>query len=1110
MPNNLKLSYTDGNIISGIDAKCCSEGVPLSVKLENTVFGQKYLIKYESIGPGNAVFEKNNTVVYSNTDSFLDISNIVSLSGSNLFLIKISVVLLDIDNIPVSTIEDIISVGCDADPPPRNTPTPTPTITPTVTSTVTNTPSITPTLSNTATKFVTPTPTTTTTNTTTPSYTPTNTPTNTVTPSITPTISLTPSITPTSTVTPSPSPSRGLPKVYFEAVRSGDCLDTEQVLYADLRGLLPQIPYSYEVQKSNSFIVVPTRGNFTSDTSNHRLKFYVSTNSLSQCNISYITLNIFEQGKLIGTKTIQLSCTGGIIAPTPTPRPAIDTSNARTFGCGEIIVPSKLVGYNQDSYRINTGLIEECYINLKYRFFSIPEKLTVYTSNDNLLYDTGFVGDVSKDPDTLDYIFCPSIEREAHTNFDSIGPYSTIRIRKPYGSTYIKLYSTKSCSSESEWEITSTCEEIVLPTPNPTKCPSGGDSPDPNVTPSPTPTLTPTPTTSSVCRYNLIGSVNCDSISVQNTNEFLSVDKTVSAILDGDRIYIGGSSTCIDSSYDISFTKIALAKLSSDDGSLDTLFGLNGKRTSIAYYNSQVLHNKLSKTLLQSVDARNKKIISISDNKYGFIITRFNVLGGVDSSFGVAGQRIITEINGIKLLESKDGIITQDRKILIIGEGFDTANNTRVLTIIRLTENGNIDTSFGSNGLSFVTTKFGNASSRLFNIHYSSVDNCMYIVGDAYSSVTKTNIIVIKVDTSGIDTSYGESGVLYITDIGSSSDIGLLSSKISGDSLIIFYHSNDRSNVKSIKIKDGSVTQTAVAVLTDAKSLDKGTSIVVGNKILLGLNIFNTDIPNTNITDNSLINLKTLIDGNGGALSIINVGNGNQNVERLSLKKLANTTSFILLTYDASTNSFDRVSLPINKFNNLNEYSYVTDILQNNDNIYLCGYTGSSYDYNFAISKVTDSGISYTLNNSFNNGKSLEISFENICNIDQYNIPDPGANDGECPCLVSTPTPTPSTRGKFLNISDISFLCNGTVPTMRVFWSNYGLDGTYIIEILKGDTQLLANNLIVDKTSGSFDFDLSSISNTDIGKTCQIKITDTAVLSNIIDSKLIVLNKTSC
>lgn len=1125
MFNDLKLTYTNGNTIKSVDASCCTEGVPISVKLENTVLGQKYLVHFESIGPGTIIFEKNDIIVYANAEPFLDITNIVSLQSSNIFLIKTSASLLDKTDTVIFTVEDIASIECTTIPPDRPTPTVTPTVTNTPTVTTSVTPSITPTISNNPTNTptisltpsITPTISITPTNTYTPSITPTITNSSTVTPTNTPTITLTPSVTATSTSTPTPTPTRGLPIISFEYIQAGDCLTTEQILYVRLSGLWIGAEYSYEIQKSNNFAIVPVKGSFVADKLSDVLKIYISHNDVNQCNISYVTVNVFEEKNLVATKTISLNCDGTVLAPTPTPIPNIDNSNLRSFACGELINSSKLTGYNPLAYKIETGLTGECDITIKYRFFSIPEKLSILTATDTLLYDTGFVGNVEKDADTSDYIYCPGLERISHTNFDNVGPYSVVTVRKPSGATYIKLYSSKGCLSESEWEVSSSCNAVLLPTPNPTKCPDTGGGG--NIGQSPTPTQTPTPTPTSICAYSLEGSIDCSNIDTKFANQFISIDKLVSSILLEDKIVVGGSSTCIDSSYDVAYTKVALAKISSTTAEFDSLFGLNGKRTSIIFNDGQILNNKLAKLLVQSLDNKNKKLIAISDNKYGFFITRFNVSGSIDSSFGLSGQRIVSEINNIKLYEARDALITEDRKILILGEGFDLVNQNKVFVVIRLTENGFIDTSFGNSGVFAISTKFGNSSIKAFNIHYDETDDEVYVVSESYSQTTGTNITIIKINQLGLVVGYGENGILYIND--PSNKIALLGSSILPDkSLLVTYSYND-TTIRLVRLsKEGTSVSSVDRLVGDInkeKYNFKTCFATNNNETFIALNILETNDSSTVLENGDLLGVRSIAYDKNLVVSRsygTHIGIGDLRSSNSNINKFINKNKFFVIKYNVDTNAISDISIPLNYFNRLNEHNYISDITATSDTLYLAGYTGSGYDYDFAIIRLIKSVAqenTYFISNIFNNGNTKYVSFADICNVDQYNIPDiPSGGGGECPCLVTTPTP--SVANKSLKISEISYRCEGSIPTARIKWDNNGFSGSYILEIIRAtdNTQIIATNLDVSTTSGIVDFDLSTIANTDKGKTCQVRIIDTATSNTVVDSKLSVLTVLSC
>ncbi len=147
-------------------------------------------------------------------------------------------------------------------------------------------------------------------------------------------------------------------------------------------------------------------------------------------------------------------------------------------------------------------------------------------------------------------------------------------------------------------------------------------------------------------------------------------------------------------------------------------------------------------------------------------MTRYLQNGEMDTEFGNYGviQRVTSDLEG----EANSVVIQKDNKIVITGYSISPATNNEEITLIRFTENGNVDKSFGNKG--FTVTEVSNEKDNGESVAIQP-DGKIVVVGSTDHKPT-TDIVLIRYDENGsIDYSFGINGIV-ITDINSSLDIG--------------------------------------------------------------------------------------------------------------------------------------------------------------------------------------------------------------------------------------------------------------------------------------------------------------------------------------------------
>jgi len=199
-------------------------------------------------------------------------------------------------------------------------------------------------------------------------------------------------------------------------------------------------------------------------------------------------------------------------------------------------------------------------------------------------------------------------------------------------------------------------------------------------------------------------------------------------------------------------------------GDLDKTFGNSGKvNVGISGYYD------VAKSMALQHDG---KIVVVGYGKEslvsfkGLSVARYLQNGEMDFDFGNLGviQRVTMDLEG----EAYSVAIQKDDKIVITGYSISPATNNKEITLIRFTENGNIDKSFGNKGL--IITEISDEKDVGESVAIQD-DGKIVVVGSTDHKPT-TDIVLIRYNENGsIDYGFGIGGIV-ITDINSGFDIG--------------------------------------------------------------------------------------------------------------------------------------------------------------------------------------------------------------------------------------------------------------------------------------------------------------------------------------------------
>lgn len=188
-----------------------------------------------------------------------------------------------------------------------------------------------------------------------------------------------------------------------------------------------------------------------------------------------------------------------------------------------------------------------------------------------------------------------------------------------------------------------------------------------------------------------------------------------------------------------------------NNGMIDTTFGNNGWVTTV--FQSLSASSKST-----SINAAGRIIVGgmgVGANQSEFVMAAYNPNGTLDTTFGQGGK-INFHIGydndfGLRVLQLENG------KILFGGHSYVGSTPLRYeLAIVRLNANGSFDTSFGENGI-FKSRFYENGRSYLEGMVLQS-DGKLVVTGSANVN-SEENYGILRITENGqLDTTFGEEG----------------------------------------------------------------------------------------------------------------------------------------------------------------------------------------------------------------------------------------------------------------------------------------------------------------------------------------------------------------
>jgi uncharacterized delta-60 repeat protein len=244
-------------------------------------------------------------------------------------------------------------------------------------------------------------------------------------------------------------------------------------------------------------------------------------------------------------------------------------------------------------------------------------------------------------------------------------------------------------------------------------------------------------------------------------NGSYDIFKTLAVQPDGKIICIGSYNDTINNGYSAEHSYLMRFK---QNGSRDSSFGVNGfvqVLMSVAYVNTEVTGLKIQpdgKILICGHGYVH--LIPESD----FVVMRYNPNGTLDAGFGNNGVAI-TDITGEGGEDIPYGIGVQpDGKIIVAGE--NTSDTYSGFVVARYTQNGLLDATFGTNGVSHFPVHNFNLSYIVYQASLQVDANGKIYAAGSYNSfhtTYPTGSFLLKYTPGGApDSSFGNNGLVNI------------------------------------------------------------------------------------------------------------------------------------------------------------------------------------------------------------------------------------------------------------------------------------------------------------------------------------------------------------
>ena len=245
------------------------------------------------------------------------------------------------------------------------------------------------------------------------------------------------------------------------------------------------------------------------------------------------------------------------------------------------------------------------------------------------------------------------------------------------------------------------------------------------------------------------------------TNSNIDTDEALAMAVqsDGKIIMVGYAQTTTSSADDANNYDFAVTRLNAD-GSLDTSFGTNGKKTISFDLGGEDKNQDVASCV--AIQADGKIVIGgyvqrAETGNFDFGIVRLNTDGSLDNTFSSDGKAMVGFDYGGNGDDRATGMVIQpDGKIVLVGNAQTSLSGNSVVAICRLHTDGQLDASFTGDGRKWV--EFNGGDQRASSVAVQA-DGKIVVAGYAQSSGAGYDFSLVRVTANGtLDRSFSSDG----------------------------------------------------------------------------------------------------------------------------------------------------------------------------------------------------------------------------------------------------------------------------------------------------------------------------------------------------------------
>ena len=263
-------------------------------------------------------------------------------------------------------------------------------------------------------------------------------------------------------------------------------------------------------------------------------------------------------------------------------------------------------------------------------------------------------------------------------------------------------------------------------------------------------------TTSSTSTTTVDGTTDTPSTSIDSDQAIATAVQS-----DGKIILVGAAQMNTFGDYDFAVTRL------NADGSLDTTFGTNGKKTISFNLGGVDADNNLNADLdvanCVAIQSDGKIVVGgyaqrDGNGNFDFAVVRLNTDGSLDTNFSSDGKALVAFDYGGNGDDRATGVAIQaDGKIVLVGTCEQNASGTGDIAMARLNTDGSLDTSFTGDGRKWIDLSGGGDDAGAAVAIQS--DGSIVVVGYTKGSGGDDDFAVARVTPNGsLDYSFSSDG----------------------------------------------------------------------------------------------------------------------------------------------------------------------------------------------------------------------------------------------------------------------------------------------------------------------------------------------------------------